>query len=333
MNKMRIFGFMTTMVIAAVSIAAGIYAFTSYREGGIFDNSFRSKFALTELTSNNEEVLEGLPSTTIEMKAELENSAVNPLNTLEDSGRLISIAVKDPDSTVSSQVTNIHYVATNKDMSERMDFRFNASTPVDYSDETYRKSISIFSALAGMGFSQVSFVSSPTPDGERSYDVEVQVKASTDLRGSDVSSKWADALAPMNRAINDTNMSSLTMISGGVASVSASFYDMDSYERAQNMNVNVWAPVLKFTDTKFANFGVNKAQYNMSALNAADDSLNVILSDKVEGEDKFNSLADDIVKAMKEDLEFKGMISNRIVIEVDGNPDLRRVIPSQIVVP
>lgn len=329
MNKMRMVSFLVSMVLLAISIAAGTYTFVSYREGGIFGSGFKTRSSLVSLVSNNEEIVAGLPSTTVSMEADLDVPSVNPSDTLNEAGRIINRAVKEEKSDVSSQVTNIHYVASNKDQSERVEFQFNASTPVDYSDDTFQKSVSLFTALRTMGFSKVTLVSSPTPDGERSYDVEVAVPMATPNSSR---SLWLSAITPMLNVVNDSNLSSLTLNSGNSVKLTASFYDTESFQRARDIDVNIWDAVFALNDSKFTNQSVVSGEYIMSAVSPEDDVFKVTLSDGIETEEQFNTTSNTVIGFIRSGKDFATIASKAIVVVVEGNSSFRQMDYSKNIV-
>lgn len=316
--------FLTSLILLAILFAGAITYVITYKEGGIFDSGFKQKMQLSEMNLSSEEVLDGLPSVTVKMIPEPGTPGENvPDNILFEAGKNISKASQE---VSTSQIVNVDF--STKDTSESAEvsihFRFNASTTVDYNDEVYDDSVRLLLALiASEKFSKVSVVSTPTPDGGRSLEVETTMRGTFESNTpSEFSNSWSETLRPLARFIGKEGNLSTAKLNSYYSSVSADFFNIETYDNAMNMDPKVFSAVDTVVNSNVAS-SVDEANFHLSAVSSEDSTLTVKLKSAVE-ESAFPAVSDSIFSALRRN-NFT-VAPWTVLVVVDKNPLLSSVV-------
>jgi len=256
--------FLTVLCLVAFVLSGGLYIYISLLSQSSYsdknsplNNSFGADYGLTNLTRTQNNAINGIASTTV--------SVTLPTNDSSTSGGTASLeelASIMKSNAPEQDIYNFHATSNPSDnTSAHQNFSFDASSPVDYKDNTFQNAVdNYYSLTQNSNFTGLSYSSTPNMNGTRSTNITATTTNPTYVySGQDISLYWDNLLDSTKANIpTDGSKVNLTLTLSSGAQVTGTYFDQESWNnlKAASKNNYIWNQMVNYNSTLNAN-GVN----------------------------------------------------------------------------
>jgi len=251
--------FLTSAVLISIMAGLGfIYVFgadQTFKEEG-FEGNFGSAIGIHDIVRSNEGGIDGLPATNITFKLSQQGTG-DPISGLTYVGDYLEKEAK------AGETELVNLKSSSENDKSSFIFEYYANSPADYMDGSYEKALNDFRTVLGENsYADLTYISKPTAQGNRSIDVLIEVAAEGGDADSTLELIWTNFISDLTVFELDGSRYNVTLTTANPeqkATITGFFYDEDTRQDLRNINSRVFSTLaeymsatsLKLKETKY----------------------------------------------------------------------------------